>query len=368
MTLPHAIQPFVDFVGLLRTHGFVVSPDQTEGFIAAIGVLGPTSMTDINRAARAMLAIPHEREAEFDALFRAFFLGQAVSAATTTSDEDDDVDAFEPTGDEGQETDLPDDESEFGSEAATVERLGQRRFDAREITSALQRFSRLAPTTLPRRRSYRKTTARRGKSINMRKTLRDAVKRDGEIFTLSRMRRKTRQRPIVLLIDVSGSMSDQSDDIFRFAHALMHAADKSEAFTLGTRLTRITSALGAQQQDKALARVSELVADFDGGTRLGDALQAFLAVPRFAGIARGATILMLSDGLERGSPHAMIDAVRRLSRIAWRLDWLSPLVSAPDYTPETEAMAAVRPYLDSLANGSDVNAICEHILKLARAA
>ena len=111
MTLPHAIQPFVDFVGLLRTHGFGVSPDQTEGFIAAIGVLGPTSMTDINRAARAMLAIPHEREAEFDALFRAFFLGQAVSAATTTSDEDDDVEAFDPTGDEGQETDLPDDES-----------------------------------------------------------------------------------------------------------------------------------------------------------------------------------------------------------------------------------------------------------------
>ncbi|MEH6728239.1 MAG: VWA domain-containing protein, partial [Hyphomicrobiales bacterium] len=111
-----------------------------------------------------------------------------------------------------------------------------------------------------------------------------------------------------------------------------------------------------------------LVADFDGGTRIGDALQAFLAVPRFAGFARGSSVIVLSDGLERGAPNALIDAVWRLSRMAWRVDWLSPLAGAIDYVPQTEALSAIRPYLDSLSDGSDTRAICNHILNLARAA
>lgn len=368
MTLPRAAQPFVDFVRLLRSHAFIISPDQTQGFIAAIGLLGPRDIGDINRAARAMLAIPHEREAEFDALFRAFFMGQMTSAPAEGSDDEEDVEAYEPTGDDGDAIEADDDETDVGAQAVRAERLSQRSFSARDTETALLNFSRHAPRALPRRKSYRRLPSRHGKTINMRKTMRDAVRRDGEIFTLSRMRRKTRQRPVLLLIDVSGSMSDQIEPTLRFAHALAQAAERLEAFTLGTRLTRITAPLSARLPEQALRRVGETVSDFDGGTRLGDALQAFLSVPRFASRARGAVVLMLSDGLERGTPDAMVDAVWRLSRMAWRFDWLTPLALAEDFSPETEALALAKPYLDRISSSRDIDAVCKHVLNIARAA
>ena len=117
-----------------------------------------------------------------------------------------------------------------------------------------------------------------------------------------------------------------------------------------------------------MARVSALVADVDGGTRIGDAIGAFMAVPRYAGFARGAAVVVLSDGLERGSPAAMQDAARRLSRIAWRLDWLSPLAGSEDFAPSTSALAAILPDLDALADGATTSAVVDHLLNLARAA
>ncbi len=366
MSLPRAVQPFVDFAAILRAHGFSVSPDQTVGFIEAVGQLGPRDMQDIRRAAVAMLSIPKQREAEFDALFRAQFMGQAIAAPATGAD-DVEVDAYEPTG---GETEVPetDDTSEIGAEAATAERLGRRQFAEDGENQALVRFARLAPARLPRRRSYRLAAARRGDTFNMRKTLREAVRTDGEVFYLSQFKRKTRQRRIVLLIDVSGSMKERNEPATRFAHALVHAADRAEAFTLGTRLTRITPALAPADSRQALLRVGRLVADFDGGTRIGEALQAFLAIPRFAAFARGAAVVMLSDGLERGSPEAMIDAVRRLSRMAWRLEWLTPLAGDLGFRPQTEALSAVLPYLDGLDDGSRTEAVCERVLNLARQA
>lgn len=367
MTLPRAVRPFVDFATLLRKHGFSVSPDQTESFIAAIDLLGPKDLEDIRRAARAMFAIPHEREPEFEALFRALFMGQTLAAPVTGGDDEDEVKAHEPTGGEAEAM-KGDDAPDAGIEATTAERLKQRIFSEGQDFDALRRFARLAPAQLPRRQSYRQMPAPHGHCIDMRKTLREAVRRDGEIFTLARLRRKTRQRRIVLLIDVSGSMQQRNEPALRFAHTLKQAADHMEAFTLGTRLTRITPALSARFPDQALMRISQLVADFDGGTRLGEALQAFLAVPRFASFARGSLVLVLSDGLERGSPNSMIDAVWRLSRMAWRLEWLTPLADDQDYRPETAALAAVLPYLDSLSDGSRMDHICDHVLTIARAA
>ena len=367
MTFPKAIQPFVEFPSVLRNHGFAVSPDQTIGFIEAVGLLGPRTIDDIYRSGLAMLSIPQERVAEYDALFRAFFVGRTVSAAAVSSDEDEEVGAYEPESGE-REVDAEDGVDEAGVEAVPAERLSQRAFEPLSENAALTRFSRLAPYRLPRRQSYRYTPARRGRTPDMRRTLREAVRRDGEVFVLPRLKRKTRQRRIVLLIDVSGSMSERTEGLMRFAHTLTKAADRVEAFTLGTRLTRVTTALALRDPEQALNRVGQVVADFDGGTRIGEALQAFLAVPRFAGFTRGAAVFVLSDGLERGSADAMIDAVWRLSRLSWRLDWLTPLAAEEGYAPETEALSAILPYLDDLANGSDVAAVCDHILNLARAA
>lgn len=367
MSLPRAVRPFVDFPAVLRAHGFAVAPDQTVGFIEAIGLLGPQSLEDVRRSALAMLAIPKEREAEFDALFRAFFMGQTVAAEAVSPDDEDEVEAHEDRGGESEVAE-DDEEREVGAEATTTERLGQRSFSERDEIGILRNFAREAPRRLPRRLSYRYAPARRGRLLDMRRTLREAVRRDGEVFTLAELRRKTRQRKIVLLVDVSGSMKERTDSAMRFAHSLAHAADRFEAFTLGTRLTRVTPALSPSSAEQALTRVSRIVADFDGGTRIGDALLAFLNVPRFAGFARGAAVVVLSDGLERGGPEAMIEAVTRLSRMAWRLDWLTPLAADPDFAPRTEALSQILPLLDSLSDGSRLDAICDHVLNLARAA
>lgn len=364
MELPRATQPFVEFPTILRAHGFPVSPDQTIGFIEAVGLLGPRNIQDIRRAGVAMMAISRDRQEEYDALFNAFFLGQTVEAAVEGDDED--VSAHEATG-ETEEIDAPDDDQDPGEDATALERLSRRDFAPEDPTEVLKHLTREAPRRLPRRRSYRYAPGG-GKLLDMRRTLREAAKRDGEVFTLARRRRKTRQRRIVLLVDVSGSMQERTDDAMRFAHALTRAAERVEAFTLGTRLTRVTPALRIRNEAMALHRVSALVSDIDGGTRIGEALQAFLAVPRFAGFARGAAVIVLSDGLERGGTEAMEDAVRRLARIAWRLDWLSPLAADAEYEPSTSGLAAILPHLDLLANGAQVSAIVDHVLGLERAA
>ncbi len=362
--LPRAAAPFVGFPALLRAHGFNVATDQTIGFLQAIELLGPESIEDIRRAGIAMLAIPHDREDEYDALFRAFFLGMTVPGVV--EDDDDTVAAHEPTGtdEEAEEID-PDDEP--GDEAAVTERLSRRSFADAAPDAELARFRRLAPRRLPRRHSYRFQTHKLGRMPDLRKTLRDAARRDGDVITLSMRRRKDRQRKIVVLIDVSGSMKDHTEASMILAHTLVQTAERAEVFTLGTRLTRTTPALRLRNREQALSRVSNIVSDVDGGTRIGDALAAFLAIPRYTGFVRGAAVVVLSDGLERGEPDTMIDAVRRLSRLAWRLDWLTPLGAHADYAPATAALVAILPDLDVLGDGATVPKVIGHLLSMQSA-
>ena len=252
--------------------------------------------------------------------------------------------------------------NEAGGEATAAESLALRQFSAGQAAAALRRLNREAPRKLPRRRSRRFQRSSRGRAYDMRRSLREAVKRDGEILVLPRLDRRMRQRRILLLIDISGSMKSGTDSVMRFAHGLVRAADRVEVFTVGTRLTRVSRALRHRNPDVALETASTIVADWDGGTRLGDALQAFLAVPRFKGFARGAVVLVISDGLERGDPGAMVDAVEQLSRLSWSLTWLSPLAADADFIPETVALKAALPYIDRLADAGSLERITEHVL------
>ena len=179
---------------------------------------------------------------------------------------------------------------------------------------------------------------------------RQMLRRDGEIATLPTRHRRARQRRVLLLIDVSGSMKAGTDGALRLAHALVQAGERVEVFTVGTRLTRVTRALRHRNRDQALLLASGLVADWDGGTRLGDALQVFLSVPRFASFARGALSIIISDGPERGGPEALVGAMQRLDGLCFATLWLSPLAADPDYRPETGAMRAILPMLDRLAD------------------
>jgi uncharacterized protein with von Willebrand factor type A (vWA) domain len=206
--------------------------------------------------------------------------------------------------------------------------------------------------------------ARRGPGFDLPRSLRRAIRNEGEVLSLRRLRRAPRARPVLLLIDVSGSMKERSRDNLMFAHALARAAPRVEVFSFGTRLTRLTRPLRLKNREQALAQAAALIADWDGGTRIGDALQAFLAVPRYASYARGASVVIISDGLERGDPSNLIQAVARLAGRAWRIDWLSPLAAQPGYRPETEALAAIRPMLTSLHDGSNLASLCRRLLTL----
>ena len=332
------------------------------GFIDAVGLLGPTGMEDIRLAAQAFFGPPPERRAEFDALFRVHFFGE-ILAAPAAGEEGDEVEAFDADRG-GAEVLESDDVHPAGGGAAGEEALSVRRFEERAASEVLRRFRRQAPKRLPRRRSSRFAPARQG-TWDMRRSLREWARTGGEALALPRRHRKPRLRRILFLIDISGSMKESTQGALRFAHALTGVADRVETFTLGTRLTRISAALRLRNPRHALDAASSMVADWDGGTRIGDALQAFLAVPRFAGFARGAAVVVLSDGLERDDPAGLVDAVRRLARLAWRIDWLTPLAGEAGFAPRTQALAAILPDIDALGDGSSPEAVCGHVLGIA---
>lgn len=361
--LPPAIRPFVAFPTLLREHGIAVAPEQTTTFLMAVELLGPRSIADIRKVAIATLA-PHPEQRElFDALFELHFLGGAL--AEPGDDDfapDEDISVQEDSG--SREVLIGEEANETGQVATGAEALSVRRLKPVDDSETLRRFARALPAALPRRRGYRHRTARRGPMVDLARSMRDALRHDGEVMSLKRLRRVTRPRPILLLIDVSGSMKQRSDANLALAHAVVQAVRQVEVFTFGTRLTRVTRALRRKRREQALADASGLVADWDGGTRIGDALQAFLAIPRFAAYARGAVVVVLSDGLERGDPTALVGAVARLARRAHRIDWLTPLAADPGYRPQTEALSLIAPRLASLSDGGSTARICRHILSL----
>jgi uncharacterized protein with von Willebrand factor type A (vWA) domain len=221
---------------------------------------------------------------------------------------------------------------------------------------------------MPRKRSHRRMRARRGAWPDLRRTLRDSVRNEGEVLTLRQLKRRTRPRNVLLLIDVSGSMKGRTEENLRLAHALVQSLARVEVFTFGTRLTRVSRALRVKRPEQALAAAAHVVSDWDGGTRIGDALQAFLAVPRFAGYARGGAVFVISDGLERGDPGTLRDAMAKLSRRAWRIGWLTPLATDARFVPQTEALVAIRPFVDDMVPGGTSAAVVDHMLSLARRA
>jgi uncharacterized protein with von Willebrand factor type A (vWA) domain len=362
LPVPRAAQAFISFVALLRANGFAVAPEQTTAFLAAIELLGPRSLEHIRQAGLATLAPPPERRATYDRLFDIHFRGS--EAIERAEGEDEETVRLQEEGRGEDEPPLADEANESGLAAAHGEALVERRFAQASTSDALRRLSREAPARLPRRRGHRRRRARRGPFADLRRTLRESVRNDGEVLRLGRLRRRTRPRKILLLIDVSGSMKARTEENMKLAHALSQAASNVEIFTFGTRLTRVTRALRLKRREQALNAAAHLVSDWDGGTRIGDALQAFLAVPRFGGYARGAAVVIVSDGLERGDPAALCDAVAKLSRRAWRVSWLTPLAMAPGFRPQTEALIAIQRFVDDLVDGGSSAAVVAHLLSL----
>lgn len=365
LTLPRReITPFLTFAHTLRRHAFSISPNQTQTFLAAITLLGPRSMDHIRRAAIATLAPPIDRMGAFDALFRAVFYGDAQPAALSNQDEDETV--VNDRSGQDEQGDTPLEQEQGGAKASMLERLSTRDFDTADLAFAA--FRRKLPDALPRRRAFRHLRVHSNGAIDLRRSLRDIVRADGDLPAPQlRCRQEVVRRPLIFL-DISGSMSGHTDELLALAHATVQAVPTTEVFTIGTRLSRITSALRARDCGTALARAASAVNDWNGGTRIGPVLKAFLAVPRFAAMARGALILIASDGLERGGHEDFGNAMRRLSGLSHRLTLATPLAGDPRFKPQTAALKAVLPWLDDLVDGSSASSVARFMLTLGHEA
>jgi uncharacterized protein with von Willebrand factor type A (vWA) domain len=161
----------------------------------------------------------------------------------------------------------------------------------------------------------------------------------------------------VLLLDVSGSMADYSRALVLFAHALVRVDPRCEAFCFGTRLTRLTPALAAARADEALASAAALAPDRGAGTRIGESLKTFIDEHGHRGLARGAVVVVFSDGLEIGDATLLAEQTERLSRLAHRVVWLNPLKGDPAYEPLTRGMRAALPHIDTFESGHNLESL-----------
>jgi uncharacterized protein with von Willebrand factor type A (vWA) domain len=213
-----------------------------------------------------------------------------------------------------------------------------------------------AAAALRRSRRRRPTRQRRhADRPDLRATVRRALKADGEPVRLAFTKPTTQPRRLVLLLDVSGSMEPYARALVQFLHAAVTSrrSGRVEAFALGTRVTRITKELRWRDPDGAIAAAARRVVDWSGGTRLGDGLKAF----NDAWLPRGATVVILSDGWDRGDPDRLAEEMARLSRVAHRVVWVNPLKGSPGYEPRARGMAAALPYVDDFVEGHSLAAL-----------
>ena len=244
--------------------------------------------------------------------------------------------------------------------ASAAERLADRDFadlDAEELL-ALRRLMRELALAPPPRRTRRARRDRRGERLDVRATLR-ASHRTGGDPARRIMRRRTREpRRLVVLCDVSASMEPYTRVFLQFLHAAVGGAG-AEAFVFATRLTRLTRALRARQPDLALARAAAEAPDWSSGTRIGDALRRFNDLHGRRGMARGAVIVILSDGWERGDPAVVAEQMQRLRRLAHRIVWVNPRRASPRFQPLVGGMAAALPCCDAFVSGHSMRALAE---------
>ena len=204
-----------------------------------------------------------------------------------------------------------------------------------------------------KRRARRRRPGSSGR-LDMRRTVAAAMKAGGEPLHLQWSEPGERTRRVVLLIDVSGSMAPYARALLRFAHAAVLARRHIEVFAMGTRLTRLTRHLASHDPDAALEHASEAVVDWSGGTRLGDTIGEFADRWGIRGMARGAVIVVLSDGWDRGDAHVLGEHMTRLHRVAHRVVWVNPLKASPGYAPLAAGMAAALPHVDEFMEGHSV--------------
>lgn len=360
----------VEFGRALRSKGLVVGSGDILTYCEALAPLDPTDLIDLYWAGRTTLIVRREDLVVYDEVFRSFFLAtdspvqqllKVKAQASAVAEAPFEIPATEPSGKEQQEETL------LGLMASNVETLKHRSFGecTKEEIDAIRRIMARIKLTPPKRRTRRTRTARDGRRPDMRRTIRESLRTNGEMVDLYWRRRRMRLRPLILILDVSGSMSDYSRALLQFAYsakrgASQRAAQRVEVFCFGTRLTCVTKTLQTRKPDEALERAAKLVVDWEGGTRIGDSLDKFVRQWARRGMCRGGVVVICSDGLDRGDPELLSDAMERLSRLCHNIVWMNPHKgNNPHYQPQSVGMIVAQPHVDVLLSGHDLSSLEE---------
>lgn len=326
----------------LREVGLRVTTDAVGTFVEAVAAVGVAEASGVYWAGRATLIRRPEDVALFDRVFAGYFGGRPMVP----------LQARPPTGGDGN----VDGEAARPLQWSDEEVLRHKDLAACSPAERDQALRLMADLRFHAalRRSRRRRPQRHGRGRpDVRRSLRRATRTGGDVVRLATTRPALRPRRLVLLLDVSGSMEPYARTLARFAHAAVAARrhGQVEVFALGTRTTRITRELATHDPDEALTRATAAVDDWAGGTRLGPGIRRF---NDGWGLARGAIVVVLSDGWDRGDPQVLAAEMARLRRVAFRVIWVNPLVALPGYAPLAQGMAAALPYVDTLVEGHSV--------------
>ncbi|CAN5282206.1 VWA domain-containing protein [soil metagenome] len=352
---PDAVGTVVGFARTLRAAGVPATGDRVESMLGALAVLDATRRDDVYWAGRLTLCGDHEDLDRYDRVFDAYFAGarprprparpRVVRTVTRQ------VGAQPPSGDDGDDGD--EERADVWASASTAELLRHRDFGTLDADERVLLARLLEAFALPgeTRRTRRLRPAARGR-VDRARTVRELLRRGGEPARLRHRQRHRRPRRVVLLVDISGSMSVYATGLLRFAHAASRRGTAgTEVFTVGTRLTRVTREMSHRDPDTAMAAVGAAMPDWSGGTRLGPLLKEFLDGWGQRGTARGAVVVILSDGWERGDVALLGEQMARLGRLAHRVVWANPRKGRAGYAPLTAGMAAALPHVDDFVEG-----------------
>lgn len=266
-----------------------------------------------------------------------------------------DIGAIESAGEKGGEDIVP-------VLASNAELLRTKPFDKlsdEELADVYRTLHRIR-LELPLRIARRRRPSHSG-AMDLRRTLRKSLRTHGEPFHRAWRVRRTGPRPLVLILDVSGSMASYSRVLLQFGYAVMGAGRRVEVFCFGTRLTRVTRALKARDPDRALSEASKLTLDWAGGTRIGDSLKTLLEDYGTSAALRGAVAVVCSDGLERSDPELLARQMQKLHRLVHKIVWVNPLAGDVRYEPLARGMAAALPHIDVFLPGHNLASL-EHLV------
>jgi uncharacterized protein len=356
----------VAFAGELRRAGMAVGSGDVVTYCAAMAPLDATDLLDLYWAGRTTMVTRRDQIPVYDRVFRRFFLDEGEDLpeplrltirSTAETRAVLQVPATEP-GRDGRE----EQEARLGLVGSDAEILRNKSFAActPDEMVALRRIMarlRLAP---PRRRTRRTVTARRGPTPDPRRTVRATMRLHGDPSALFWRRRRLRLRPLILILDVSGSMADYSRNLVQFAYSATRTSARVEVFCFGTRLTRVTRALARRRVDDAMEQAARAVSDWEGGTRIGDSIDSFVRDWGRRGVCRGGIVVICSDGLDRGDPQVLATAMERLRRLCHTVVWMNPHKGDdPDFRPSSLGMMVAAPHVDLLVSGHSLRSLEE---------